>query len=264
MITQFKKNSAICAVLAVSLTIMVGCSSNIKPGSSEDIQDSGADSSIPSEEITLQDEAPQSNPNQATQNDTSQDNTSQASQNSAKQNNNTNQGEASKNNTSALSSNGDTQRKLLSSIMQLAKQGKIINSEFPVKTTVIEDVDKKLGKAEKVDWVPNAKGNYAVFSKYNVVFGFNKGSRIFEARSFDKKLNELSLSMVKKEFGAPDYDVKSNGEEIIGYVASSDFKILLVFPNPSNSNPDPVMDHYSVFYPKGTVNNMSNDPGRQW
>ncbi|MEI4771709.1 M56 family metallopeptidase [Psychrobacillus sp. FJAT-51614] len=284
MITQFKKSSAICAVLALSLTIIVGCSSTLKSGSSEDIpnEDSGTNSSTPSEEITLQDEAPQSNAtqdnaNQATQNDTSQDNTSQAirsntsqnntsqaSQNSAKQNNNTNQGEASKNNTSALSSNGDTQRKLLSSIMQLAKQGKIINSEFPVKTTVIEDVEKKLGKAEKVDWVPNAKGNYAVFSKYNVVFGFNKGSRIFEARSFDKKLNELSLSMVKKEFGTPDYDVKSNGEEIIGYVASSDFKILLVFPKPSNSNPDPVMDHYSVFYPKGTVNNMSNDPGRQW
>ena len=108
--------------------------------------------------------------------------------------------------------------------MQLAKQGKIINSEFPVKTTVIEDVEKKLGNPDKVDWVPNAKGNYAVFSKYNVVFGFNKGSQIFEARSFDKKLNELSLSMVKKVFGTPAYDVESNGEKIIGYVANSEYK----------------------------------------
>lgn len=171
---------------------------------------------------------------------------------------------ASNNKTAASSSNGDTQRKLLSSIMQLAKQGKIINSEFPVKTTVIEDVEKKLGNPDKVDWVPNAKGNYAVFSKYNVVFGFNKGSQIFEARSFDKKLNELSLSMVKKVFGTPAYDVKSNNEEIIGYVANSEYNILLVFPKTSKSNPDPVMDHYSVLYPKGIVNNMSNVPGRQW
>ena len=148
--------------------------------------------------------------------------------------------------------------------MQLAKQGKIINSEFPVKTTVIEDVEKKLGNPDKVDWVPSAKGNYAVFSKYNLVFGFNKGAQIFEARSFDKQLNELSLSMVKKVYGTPAYDVKSNGEEIIGYVASSEYKILLVFPQPSNSHPNPVMDHYSVLYPKGTFNNMSNDPGRQW
>ncbi|WML48526.1 M56 family metallopeptidase [Neobacillus sp. PS3-34] len=244
MITQFKKSSAICAVLALSLTIMVGFSSTIKPGSSvvSPNENSDINSSTLSVEKTSQD--------QASQSDITQDKTSNAS--------------ASNNNTSSLSSNGDTQRKLLSSIMQLAKQGKIINSKFPVKTTVIEDVEKKLGNPDKADWVPNAKGNYAVFSKYNVVFGFNKGSQIFEARSFDEKLNELSLSMVKKVFGTPAYDVKSNGEEIIGYVANSEYKILLVFPMPSNSNPDPVMDHYSVLYPKGTFNNMSNDTGRQW
>ncbi|NHM33849.1 M56 family metallopeptidase [Neobacillus terrae] len=257
MITQFKKSSAICAVLALSLTIMVGCSSTIKPGSSDVSPNESSDinSSTLSAKKTSQDQASQSNTTQDKSSNVSQSNTTQDKTSNAS---------ASNNNTSALSSNGDTQRKLLSSILQLAKQGKIINSEFPVKTTVIEDIEKKLGNPDKVDWVPYAKGNYAVFSKYNVVFGFNKGSRIFEARSFDKKLNELSLSMVKKVFGTPAYDVKSNGEEIIGYVSNSEYNILLVFPKPSNSIPDPVMDHYSVLYPKGTVNNMSNDTGRQW
>ncbi|GIP39048.1 hypothetical protein J31TS4_23280 [Paenibacillus sp. J31TS4] len=257
MITRFKKSSAICAVLAVSLTIMVGCASTIKPGSAQVIPNENNDTnrSTLSVEKSSQDEATQSN--------TTQGNTSQASQSNTTQVI-TSKASASNNNTDASSSNGDAQRELLSRIMKLAKQGKIINSEFPVKTTVIEDIEKKLGKPEKVDWVPNAKGNYAVFSKYNVVFGFNKGSQIFEARSFDKKLNEISLSMVKKVFGTPAYDVESNGEEILGYVANSEFKILLVFPKPSNSNSDPVMDHYSVLYPRGTFNNMSNDPGRQW
>ncbi|EKN67027.1 hypothetical protein BABA_13372 [Neobacillus bataviensis LMG 21833] len=270
MITQFKKSSAICAVLALSLTIMVGCSSTIKPGSSDVSPNENSDTnrSTLSVEKATQEEASQRNKtqdktSQATQSNTTQDKTSQATQSNTTQGI-TSKASASNNNTSASSSNGDTQRELLSSIMKLAKQGKIINSEFPVKTTVIEDIEKKLGNPDKVDWVPNAKGNYAVFSKYNVVFGFNKGSQIFEARSFDKKLNELSLSMVKKVFGTPAYDVESNGEEIIGYVANSEYKILLVFPKPSNSNPDPVMDHYSVLYPKGTFNNMSNDPGRQW
>ncbi|MBS4214108.1 M56 family metallopeptidase [Neobacillus rhizophilus] len=283
MITRFKKSSAISAVLAVSLTIMVGCSSTIKPGSSDVIPNETSDtkSSSLSVEKKSQDEASPSNTtqgniSQASQSNSTQGNISQASQSNSTQGNIsqasqsnstqviTSKATASNNNTATSSSNGDTQRKLLSSIMQLAKQGKIINSEFPVKTTVIEDVETKLGNPDKVDWVPNAKGNYAVFSKYNVVFGFNKGSRIFEARSFDKKLNELSLSMVKKVFGIPAYDVKSKDEEIIGYVANSEYNILLVFPKTSNSNPDPVMDHYSVLYPKGTVNNMSNDPGRQW
>ncbi|WP_042454651.1 M56 family metallopeptidase [Neobacillus dielmonensis] len=296
MITRFKKSSAICAVLAVFFTIMVGCSSTIKQDSSWVIanKNSGTNNSTPSVEKTSQDEATQSNTtqnhtSQASQNNTTQDHTSQASQNNttqdhtsqASQNNttqdhisqasqsnptqdNTSQASASNNHSAASSSDEGIQRKLLSSIMQLAKQGKIINSEFPVKTTVIEDVEKKLGNPDKVDWVPNANGNYAVFSKYNVVFGFNKGEQIFEARSFDTELNELSLSMVKKEYGTPAYDVKSNGEEIIGYVVSSDYKILLVFPQPSNSQKDPVMDHYSVLYPRGTVNNMANYPGRQW
>ncbi|MFJ5715973.1 M56 family metallopeptidase [Neobacillus sp. NPDC093127] len=270
MITQFKKSSAICAVLALSLTIMVGCSTTIKPGSSDVSPNENSDttSSTPSVEKTSQDEATQSNTTQGnisqeSQSNTTQGNISQESQSNTTQDK-TNKASVLKNNTAAISSNGDTQRKLLSSVMQLAKQGKIINSDFPVKTTIIDDVEKKLGTPDKADWVPSAKGNYAVFSKYNVVFGFNKGSQIFEARSFDKKLNELSLSMVKKVFGTPAYDVKSNGEEIIGYVANSEFNILLVFPEPSKSNPDPVMDHYSVLYPKGTVNNMSNDPGRQW
>lgn len=270
MITRFKKSSALCAALAVFLTIMVGCSSTIKQESSgvTPNNNSSTNSSTSSVDKTSQDEASQSNAaqdntRQSSQSNAAQDNTSQASQSNATPDN-TSQTSASNNNSAASSSNEGIQRKLLSSIMQLAKQGRIINSEFPVKTTVIEDVEKKLGNPDKADWVPSAKGNYAVFSKYKVVFGFNKGERIFEARSFDKKLNELSLSMVKKVYGTPAYDVKSNGEEIIGYVASSEYKILLVFPQPSNSHQNPVMDHYSVLYPKGTFNNMSNDPGRQW
>ncbi|MDP4086235.1 MAG: M56 family metallopeptidase [Bacillota bacterium] len=248
MITRFKKSSAICAVLAVFLTIMVGCSSTIKSVSTGVIpnNNSGTNSSninsTPLVDKTSQDHATKSN--------ATQDDTSQASK--------------SNNNSIASSSHESIQRKLLASIMQLAKQGKIINSEFPVKTTVLDEAEKKLGNPNKVDWVPSAKGNYAVFSKYNVVFGFNKGDQIFEARSFDKELNDLSLSKVKKTYGNPAYNVKNNGEEIIGYVVSSEYKILLVFPQPSNNSQDPVMDHYSVLYPRGTVNTMAGDPGRQW
>jgi hypothetical protein len=158
----------------------------------------------------------------------------------------------------------DSQKTLLTNIMQLAKQGKVINCEFPAKTTVIDTVAKKWGNADKTDWVPAAKGNYATYSKHAAVFGFNKGLQIFEVRTFDKQLSQLSLSKVKQVFGTPAYDVKNNGEEIIGYTAGPEFKLLLVFSEPSSTNPDPGMDHYSVLYPQGTVNSMADDPGRQW
>ncbi|MFL0267469.1 M56 family metallopeptidase [Candidatus Clostridium radicumherbarum] len=153
---------------------------------------------------------------------------------------------------------------ILSNIMLLGKQGKVINSDFLVKINNIEDVEKEWGKADKTDWVAAAKGSYATYKSYNIVFGLNKGNQIFEIRTYDNILRSITLSKTKAVLGTPAYDAKSNSEEIIGYVASPDFKIEMVFPAPSKNNPDPVMDHYNVLYPAGTVNSMSNDPGRQW
>ena len=116
MITRFKKSSAICAVLAVFLTIMVGCSSTIKPGSSEVIpnNNSGTNSSTSSVEKTSQDEASQSNAtqdntSQASQSNTTQDNTSQASQSNTTQDN-TSQASATNINSPASSSNEDIRK----------------------------------------------------------------------------------------------------------------------------------------------------------
>lgn len=158
----------------------------------------------------------------------------------------------------------DAVKTLLTNMMQLAQKGKVINSNFAVKTTVIEDVEKALGKADSTVYVAAAKGQYATFSSQKLVFGINKGEQIFEARSFDSQLGSISLSDAKAVLGTPAYDTKYNGQEIIGYTASSEFKLEMVFPSPTTSTPDPMMDHYSVLYPQGTVNSMADDPGRQW
>ncbi|WP_238886265.1 YjgB family protein [Clostridium sp. YIM B02551] len=195
-----------------------------------------------------------------TANNNQNNNTSQNSTNDEKED----EGNTANNNTNNSEQQGNnTQNSLLESIKNLAKQGKIINSDFKAKTTNLQDVEKAWGKADKSEWVSAAKGMYTTYSKRNVVFGSNKGDQVFEVRSYDKKLNGVTLQMVKKYFGNPAYNVKSNGEEILGYVASTDFKILFVFSGTSGSN-DTKLDHYSVLYPKGTVNNMADDPGREW
>jgi len=158
----------------------------------------------------------------------------------------------------------DTQQNLLVSMKNAAEQGKVIQCEFPVKTKTIEDVEAKWGKEDKSEYIASAKGTYAVYNKQNITFGFNKGSQLFEVRSYDSQLKSISLSKVKDVLGKPDHDVKSGTEEIIGYVINSDYKILMVFPNPTTSGEDPKLDHYSVFYPRGTVNMMADDAGRQW
>jgi hypothetical protein len=153
---------------------------------------------------------------------------------------------------------------LLSKMMSLSKQGKIINCNFAVKTTNIDEVEKVWGKADQTDGVAAAKGQYVTYSKYNVVFGFNKGGQIFEVRSNNSQLKGITLTAAKEVLGTPAYDAKVNGQEIIGYRVNSSFKLELVFPQPTKSKPYPVIDHYNVLYPEGTVNSMADDPGRQW
>jgi hypothetical protein len=131
-----------------------------------------------------------------------------------------------------------------------------------VKTSNFGDVQNKWGKADNTAWIQAAKGTYSTYSKRNVAFGWNKGMQIFEVRSFDTRLKGITLAKVKEVLGTPAYDSKTNNQEIIGYKAGTEFKIEMVFSTRNNSNP--VLDHYNVLYPSGTVNSMANDPGRQW
>ncbi|WP_088188257.1 M56 family metallopeptidase [Desulfosporosinus sp. FKA] len=240
MISSFRKSSLKWTVAALAMTLIVGCSSLTTPlKPTENTQNQNAASSTNN----------QQNTSTETQTSTPTPSTSTPS--------------ASSQTTPSL--NADSSSKtLLLNMMQLARQGKILNSDFPVKTTTIEDIEKALGPADSTNYVGAAKGRYATFSSHKLVFGINKGEQIFEARSFDSRLSSLSLNGVKAVLGTPAYDTNYNNQEIIGYTANSDFKIEMVFPQPTASNPNPKMDHYSVLYPRGTVNYMADDPGRQW
>jgi len=124
----------------------------------------------------------------------------------------------------------DSEKVMLLNMMQLAKQGKIINCDLAVKTTVIETIISAWGQANTSVYVAAAKGNYATYTNHSIVFGFNKGEQIFEVRSLDTQLKVLSLAKVKEAFAAPIFDSKTSTQEIIGYTAGSEFKIEMVFP----------------------------------
>lgn len=266
MILRFKKVAVILVVLVMVVSFVTGCSKDIKSpagnttSTSENNKSEASDKQSEGSNTEIQGETSE-NSNTEAQEKQSEDNSIESSAKSSEGNTTENSGV--KNNSSSTTKN-NSQEELLKDMMKLAQQGKIINSEFAAKTTVIEEVEKKLGKVDKVEWIPEAKGNYVAYPKYNLAFGFNKGMQVFEVRSFDSKLKSITLSMVKKAYGKPAYDVKVNGEEIIGYTAGQEFKILLVFKEPSSSNKNPSLDHYSVLYPSGTVNMMADDPGREW
>lgn len=271
MISKFRKSKwtntllALVLIISVGLTGLTGCKISTNKESNNN---TGALSNSPvnteGKDTSKTPEVQQETNNQGDA-ETDKPSENNNTENSAKPSEGNTAGDSGvRNNSSNTGTKNASQEELLKDMMKLAQQGKIINSEFAVKTTDIGKIEKKLGKADKVDWISEAKGNYVAYPKYNLAFGFNKGSQVFEARSFDSKLKSISLSMVKKTYGTPAYDVKVKGEEIIGYTAGQEFKILLVFKEPSSSNKNPYLDHYSVLYPRGTVNMMADDPGREW
>ena len=185
---------------------------------------------------------------------------------------NNNTSEDVKNNVSGSDNNAEntppkqenSHKELLTNIMNLAKEGKIVNSEFAAKLNIIDDVKEKLGDPNTSNWIAASKGTYDSYTNYSVAFGYNKGSQLFEVRSFNSTIKQISLNDLKEVFGTADYDVTVANEKIIGYVCNDEFKLLFVFPEPTDQQPNPSLDHYSVLYPRGTVNSMADDPGREW
>ncbi|OPX87640.1 MAG: hypothetical protein A4E53_02419 [Pelotomaculum sp. PtaB.Bin104] len=89
----------------------------------------------------------------------------------------------------------------------------------------------------------------------------NKGSQIFDVRSYDDSLKQITLSKVKEVLGMPQNTHHYDTEDMLAYQAGEKYQLLFLFPKASQQNADPQLNHYNVFYPKGTVNSMANDPG---
>ncbi len=155
---------------------------------------------------------------------------------------------------------------LLNQIVNLAKEGKIIHFDYVADGSVnIYDIEDQWGEPQSSEWIPEAKGEYTTYPDKGIVFGSNKGGAIFEIRSFDTGLNDVTIDMALSKLGeTPEHDVMLDSQRIIGYTMTDDYKLLLVFQKPANEKEAWVLDHYSVFYPRGTVNMMADDPGREW
>ncbi len=81
-------------------------------------------------------------------------------------------------------------------LFELAKEGKVPNVPFAAHTGDIEEIEKAWGKADKTEQAGN--GMYATFTNKNVSFGFNKGSQVFDVRSYHAELKSITLQEIEK------------------------------------------------------------------
>ncbi|BFH17950.1 YjgB family protein [Paenibacillus melissococcoides] len=140
-------------------------------------------------------------------------------------------------------------------MMKLAAEGRVAHSDFAVEHGLMDDVEKEWGEPDKDEFA--GQGMYAAYETRHIVFGYNKGMQIFDVRSDDPEVRKLTLEDVEKALGKAK-DVRENGgDAIYVYEASADYELKFIVPKPTDKNPNPHVDHISVFYPQGAKNLMA-------
>ncbi|MBF7152566.1 MULTISPECIES: DUF4309 domain-containing protein [Bacillus] len=135
-------------------------------------------------------------------------------------------------------------------LFELAKEGKVPNVPFAAHTGDIEEIEKAWGKADKTEQAGN--GMYATFTNKNVSFGFNKGSQVFDVRSYHAELKLITLQDIEKALGKPT-SVKVNGEDkIYVYKVNNQFELKFIIPKSTGK-----VNHISVFSPEDSINKMA-------
>jgi len=153
---------------------------------------------------------------------------------------------------------------LLQEIEKLAREGKVPGCKYAVKTSVIDNVENDWGKPDKNEYIASAKGTFATYNSRGIVFGSNKGMQIFDIRSYDPALKKIRPSDLVRVYGPAAATRSYDGQQMIGYVVSEDFRVRFIFPASTKEVPDPGLDHLSILYPAGSVNSMADDPGIEW
>nr|WP_236588221.1 YjgB family protein [Tumebacillus amylolyticus] len=152
------------------------------------------------------------------------------------------------------------QQDLVREVMSLAGLGKVRNCPFAADRDLIDSVKQAWGEPDRQDVVGH--GLYATYEKRNYAFGFNKGNQIFDVRTYAPEIKQIELQSVTSVLGKPDHintysDPTTPEQEIYVYQAGESFELQLVFPKVTEQQPNPLLDHISVYCPKDALNNTA-------
>ncbi|WP_258171164.1 YjgB family protein [Paenibacillus sp. R14(2021)] len=236
-----------CSVVLASVLLLSACSSD--SGNSAQTPESGTNTNAntPQNDTTVPSDSNTGN-NQASNGSTSGNNTASNGTSGNVGDNST----GNDNGNSAPAENPDDSQAVqdIKAMLALAKTGKVKGISFAAHDSLIDDVEKAWGKADRTDSA--GKGIYATYSKKHAVIGYNKGSRIFDVRSDAPELHGLTLDDIVSALGKAASITKNGSDTIYTYKAGSDFQLRFVIPKSTGK-----VDHISVYSPADTINNMA-------
>jgi hypothetical protein len=140
--------------------------------------------------------------------------------------------------------------KQLKELLELAKQGRVPGVEYAAHSGMIDEVEAAWGEPDTKESA--GKGMYAVYSDKHTVFGFNKGSKIFDVRSSASNLQTLTLRQIEEVLGKPDNTAVNGSDKIYIYQAGEQYELKFIIPESTGR-----VDHISVFSAQDSINNMA-------
>lgn len=136
-----------------------------------------------------------------------------------------------------------TEQTYVQEIMENARKGKVRSSEFTAKNTQFDQIEAKLGKP--TSFTQAGYGYYASYGRQSLAFGYDMETGVvFDIRSYEKKLQNLTFSMIKKELGEPSDIRKNKDDNIYVYPAGEQYQLKFIIPSKTGR-----VSHISVFSP---------------
>ncbi|WP_103109611.1 YjgB family protein [Brevibacillus reuszeri] len=145
---------------------------------------------------------------------------------------------------------------MLKDLRELAKNGQTFGSSYRVEKDVFDEIEKVLGKPNNISTIKGI--TYNTYRDLGLVFAFNKGMQVVDIRSYDPRLQAISLAEVNQALGEPQSKTTLNGETIYTYKVNDKYELKIIFTGVIDKKKSTLyIDHVNIYYPRGTINNMA-------
>lgn len=155
--------------------------------------------------------------------------------------------------------------KLVEETFSLSKEGEVPNIPFVSGKTEWKEVNKEWGKSEHIS--ETTKGRYEEYKSHHSTIGY-ADQTVNDIRSYDSELQNISLNEIEKTGGQPDairyYKDSTVDQMILVYHATAYTDLLWVLPVKTEQEPNPKVDHISLFTQiEKTPNQQAKKPNQQ-
>lgn len=134
----------------------------------------------------------------------------------------------------------------LGNLFDLAKQGKIPDSNIVVGETTVDKVKEALGEPDKT--ADTGVGLFLNYPSHNIDVGI-KGNTVSDLRASQDQFTSFDLDTIQS-YEKPDdtryYQDKNHDQIILVYELTGDYVLKWVLPNPSGNSDNPNVDHISL------------------